>query len=48
MVSVEGDKPEKFSLMMEDSMAMLRLHCINEEISKMSENMIGHGRGLHN
>ena len=48
MMSFEADQPMKFSLMMGDIAAMIRPHHIDEDISKMSENMIGHGRCLQN
>ena len=48
MMSFEADQPMKFSLMMGDIAAMIRPHHIDEDISKMSKNMIGHGRGLQN
>ena len=48
MMSVEADQPVEFSFMMEDSVVILRPHRIDEDIYKISYNMIGHGWGLQN
>ena len=46
MTNVESDQPTKFLLMMERNIEMLRPDHIDKEISKMSENTIGHRKGL--
>ena len=46
MMIVEAYYPVKFFLTMGDSAAMTWPHHIEEDMSKINERMIGHGRGL--
>ena len=46
VMNVEYNQPAKFSLMMGDNIDILRLDYIDEDISKMNENMLGHVKVL--
>ena len=46
MTDVEADQPTKFSLMMKGNMSILRPYHIDEDISNMSEIIIGHDKDL--
>ena len=47
-MSFESDQPVKFSLIMEDIVAVLQPHHIDEYNFEMSEIIIGHGRDFKN
>ena len=46
IVNVSADEPIRFALLIGSPIAMLDPENIEQDISKMSKNMIGHGKGL--
>ena len=48
MTSVEVNHPVNFLLMTRNRAEITQPHCIDEGIFKMSEKIIGHGRGFQN
>ena len=46
MVNVSAEEPMRFALLTGSPIAMIDPHNTEEEISKMTNNMFGHGKGM--
>ena len=46
MVNASAEEPVRFALLIESPIAMIDPHSTVEEISKMTNNVFGHGKGL--
>ena len=48
MVNVSAEEPIRFALLIGSPIAMIDPHNIEEEISQMTNNVFGYGKGLQN